>query len=1239
MLAYNVGWEIDTYSGWTIILGKDLNLSAHYWIPIGIGNGSEFSGSFNGNGHTISGIYTTGVNQLYRGLFGVIDGGSASNLKIANSTIYNPGTQGNYYAGSIAALITNNATISNCFVDKTVTVRGGTVGGIVSVMNSGTIIEGCISNANIEACKDYYNMGGIVGEVTGGTIQNCIFGGGNFNTAEYTAGDAGAIYGRKYGNFTTFTNNYTLTTLSGTTNDDGDRAYPVELQLGSSYNFVASATIQPGEPTADPYTTAGSTFYENLFNLSGKYYAAAGTTVPFTATMIEKDSQDRPIPAAVRFDGLTVTNAGSPVTVTEVSVEEKSYTLTTVDKTTIYVISAPDYTWYGTGTSTAPYQIRNTDHMTMLAERVNAGTNYAGTYFKQCEILEYTGTENNYTPIGIYTNAPTNPFMGTFDGDGKAIIGIRSTTDNTYSALFSYIVNATIKNLRLDDCQFKGTNTNSGAGAIVGFAGSTVGHTYTIENCIVGSDVTCEGTKVGGIAASSIDGTIKGCVSAAALTGNRCVGGIIGRMNTLVTVTLQDNLFMGSITYDDSSTETEKGAGAIIGYSPASNTIDNTRTYFTCETLLSLNGTHDVFAFAYNNTNMEAKGEGTTEYEGDDAITAYTNGLVYDGKLYLSVKPWDDWTGGGTSNNPYLIPDIHTMNSLALKVNAGNEIRNTYFLLTADLDYTDETYTPVGTAEHPFYGKFDGNGKTISHVTINSATSDHQGLFGIVSNEVKNLTLSDATITGSNYVGGIAGQVKFTTQTNISEARVENCHVVNSNINGTNYVGGIVGMEGHYNADTKGFTSEFCYIEGCTSNASVSASAEAAGGIVGQINFLGHVDNNLYLGVTSNVTAYSRPGLLIGYINASSTLTSRNYYIDTNQSPNNHDVKATAYPETDEQSYIEGLTPFKTYEPDGIQVYSSPNGLFYHNVLYSPETDVSIKSVTLYDDVTANIDVPEEFAKYKYNSDSYGNKVVNEVTYRRTFNTTTQGKYLSWFVPFNYAISDDAANKFEFFKIKMIDTAYKDSETGGSTRQYIHLEALDSDDILYGNRPYVFREKSKRGEKYYYDFVATSVKLLAAPDNSPNPSLDDAVMSCATTDMRYIFYGVLTDPIYPKPGTVIDDETVEGRDYFYYMTINGTFARGTKATTVIRPFRWIFRTYTKPEEGESHQVNAQIRFSFFGEVDDDEEATGIETTPADAEMVEVEGYYTLSGVKVQNPGKGLHIVKFANGETKKVFIK
>ena len=306
----------------------------------------------------------------------------------------------------------------------------------------------------------------------------------------------------------------------------------------------------------------------------------------------------------------------------------------------------------GRGTQGNPYIISTTDHWTELANNVNGGNHYSGTYFRLDADLDFTG--KTYTVIGT---SQTNGFCGNFNGNGHTISGVQlERTADAYVSLevglFGEIGGAVIENLTLSNSTIK---ARMDVGGIVGRAyGGTI--SGTIRNCHVTSDVTIEVVHVfdygvnqpvgnlGGIVGkiTGIPIQIVGCTSAAALIapsgsdkiggiagvieeggsiencaytgtinfgGTEYVGGIVGRIWDSSTTTLTNNFVggnctLGAVGVAGSTQGTDEGYDITHIYSASINkalvnegsidtppvkTIDG-ENYYTAGTLVTLSG-------------------------------------------------------------------------------------------------------------------------------------------------------------------------------------------------------------------------------------------------------------------------------------------------------------------------------------------------------------------------------------------------------------------------------------------------------------------------------------------------------------------------------------------------------------------------------------------------------------------------------------------------------------------------
>ncbi len=180
--------------GITYIFNED----AEQWTPIGTEE-TPFKGTFNGNGHTISGIYINEYEGLYKGLFGVIEDSTIENLTVSGSIT------GNDCLAGIACNIWGKSTMNNCH--NLCTIEGGSViGGITAGIgrHGNVIISNCSNKGNLTSNNDgWAAVGGIVGTTNGGeetpnkeiTITNChnegiIKGEGSGNIAGGIVGEA-----------------------------------------------------------------------------------------------------------------------------------------------------------------------------------------------------------------------------------------------------------------------------------------------------------------------------------------------------------------------------------------------------------------------------------------------------------------------------------------------------------------------------------------------------------------------------------------------------------------------------------------------------------------------------------------------------------------------------------------------------------------------------------------------------------------------------------------------------------------------------------------------------------------------------------------------------------------------------------------------------------------------------------------------------------------------------------------
>lgn len=129
----------------------------------------------------------------------------------------------------------------------------------------------------------------------------------------------------------------------------------------------------------------------------------------------------------------------------------------------------------------------------------------------------------------------------------------------------------------------------------------------------------------------------------------------------------------------------------------------------------------------------------------------------------------------------YTVTEPKQLAAIAVVVNSGeNNFAGKTITLANDIDLSNLQWTPVGTASNKtFAGTFDGQGHTVSN--FNAVGDQYAGLFGAVSGTVKNVNVSNATVSSNHYAGGVVGWLQ-NANTNDSRALVENCNVINSTV-------------------------------------------------------------------------------------------------------------------------------------------------------------------------------------------------------------------------------------------------------------------------------------------------------------------------------------------------------------------------------------------------------------------------------------------------------------------------
>jgi len=468
-----------------------------------------------------------------------------------------------------------------------------------------------------------------------------------------------------------------------------------------------------------------------------------------------------------------------------------------------------DHPIYGGGNGTAddPYQIWTPEQMNTIGLNPDDWSKHF-KLMNNIDMSAYTGIQYN-----IIGNEKT-PFSGIFDGDGHIINNLAYTTieDIAYIGMFGRTVNATIKNLGIENILISSnginigglvgynmgiitscyvTGTVSGSSSIGGLTGSNNG---TITSCYAMDSVsgTGEYSTVGGLVGRNY-GTINACYATSSVSGNFTVGGLVGRSG-IVTACFWDVQKSG-----------QAGSGGGKGLTTA-----QMKT-------MSI----------YQNAGWAGKG-----WKLNDGTDYPRLNWENTGGVPIPSPQAIPLIGDGTIENPYL---IFTAQEFAL-LSWYSEVLNKNIRLAENLDLQEVGIYPIGDLGS-FSGTFDGNNHIISNAIINQPTSDYVGLFNYVvqDGQIRNLGVENVNITGRGPVGGLVGDNGGGT--------ITSCYVTGS-VSGSSIVGGLVGwtynsiitscyadgvMTGDYEiGGLAGWTIDST-ITNCYANGSVSGSSIVGG--------------------------------------------------------------------------------------------------------------------------------------------------------------------------------------------------------------------------------------------------------------------------------------------------------------------------------------------------------------------------------------------------------------------------
>ena len=414
--------------------------------------------------------------------------------------------------------------------------------------------------------------------------------------------------------------------------------------------------------------------------------------------------------------------------------------------------------------------IRNANDLKFLVFMLRNNVNGESYNVKLTNDIDYTKVKDG----GVYGLGVTEkmPFKGEFDGQGHTIT-VDLESHSTRFGLFGTVQG------KVHDLKVTGKITATNKNQTGGICGILKGNGSKIYNCISEVEIvdaqSGDGT-IGGICAVSYDAvSIENCAFYGKINApNRDRnGGILGWANggSGALTTIKNCLVVADINW---------AGGEDFGRSNIS-VVNSYKTTASDETLANGQMTYKLNNYVSGGTDWyQTLGTDTKPTPLYTSEKVYANGTFYcDG-----VTPKEGVITLGNTNESAVDPHVFGEDGIctvchngvqepdlmdgiyqiankgnmlwwAAYVNAGNP--ESCAVVTTDLDMSDVTYVPAGTADNKYAGTFDGQGHAIT-LKLERSDLNYQGLFGIATDgaTIKNVIVK-GSVKGNSYVAGIVG--------------------------------------------------------------------------------------------------------------------------------------------------------------------------------------------------------------------------------------------------------------------------------------------------------------------------------------------------------------------------------------------------------------------------------------------------------------------------------------------------
>ena len=510
------------------------------WEPIGNSDSSAFTGTFDGDGHTITALICNrkGGGEVYAGLFGY-NTGHIQNVGMADGTIFaktaspsspvHVGGIVGYNDGTLASCSNTSNMIANSFNDSAL------AGGITGCNGKNGTIINCYNTGTISSTSAFYYRGGGITGINNGMISSC------YNTGSITAVLGSSLYAGGIVGYNsdigTIDNCYNAGKINAVSTVDAVNACPsaggiAGMGQGMIRNCYSVSNVSASVTENAKYARAyiGGIIGTSSGAISNCYYfgendkgvgSGNDPTVRCTYSQIKQ----------------ATTFVGFDFDATWTFVSDKIYSFPVLRHISyIAKVEIEQSTGFldGFGTEENPYLISNKNHLNNVRNHLNAHFKMvANIQFTEADFAEggdFYNDGQGWEPIG---NNGRPAFNGSFDGNGHVITGLvcnRTGTGAVYAGLFGYNKGG-IFNLMMVDSNVSAVATVESDFASAGnIAAVSSGNIYNCSN--IGGASTAAGksfSEAGGIVGRIREyGKVSNCYNTGDVSASYA-GGITGR--------------------------------------------------------------------------------------------------------------------------------------------------------------------------------------------------------------------------------------------------------------------------------------------------------------------------------------------------------------------------------------------------------------------------------------------------------------------------------------------------------------------------------------------------------------------------------------------------------------------------------------------------------------------------------------------------------------------------------------